>query len=381
MSVQPIRVLIVDDSAIIRQAFANELRRHSGIMVVGCAPDPYQARDLIVSTQPHVITLDIEMPRMDGLAFLRKLMKFHPVPTIIVSSVTTSGCEKAIACLQSGAVEVVSKPDGFRGMAAFGNKLVRLIRAAAAADPTAPNRIAPPPMATSAVTPPPPAVSMAAPQVAHDRPPDRQSLQHRLIAIGSSTGGTEALRVVLTGLPTDMPGIVITQHMPAGFTASFAERLDSLSRITVREARNGEPIRPGHAYLAPGDEHLRVIRTPGGYITRVSGGPAVLRHRPSVEVLFESVAMAARGNALGVILTGMGGDGAGGLKSMRDAGAFTIAQDEKTSIVFGMPREAIQLGAVCAVLPLDQIPQHLVRFTAGVLKPPPTETDRRHAAA
>lgn len=336
---EPVGVLIVDDSAVVRRALTEQLGRQPGIKVLGAAPDPYVARDRILELQPDVITLDIEMPRMDGLTFLRKLMKYHPVPAIIVSSVTQKGCSTAIACLEAGAFDVVPKPNEAYSVGNLAVELGRLIRSAKGVDMTKRVRPATAPRLTATALP---------------------QTTHKIIAMGSSTGGTDALARVLPRLPRTLPGILMVQHMPAGFTTSFAKRLDDLSEIEVKEATDGDMIGPGRALLAPGEKHMTLFRDGAQYRVRVSDGPRVKRHKPSVEVLFDSVAEVAGANALGVIMTGMGDDGAEGLKRMRDAGAFTIAQDEASCVVFGMPGSAVRLGAACDVAPLDQIPERIV---------------------
>ncbi|MFT5422742.1 MAG: two-component system chemotaxis response regulator CheB [Phycisphaerales bacterium] len=348
-----IRVLIVDDSSVVRQALKRGLEQEPGIEVVGVAPDPYVARDMIANRRPDVLTLDIEMPRMDGLTFLRKLMKFHPLPTIVVSSLTVAGCDTAIACLEAGAVDVVAKPGEAYTIGDVTARLADLIRAAAyrpvlTRDTTAtPSRL--------------PAASGHAAKAMIET-------TNKVIALGTSTGGTEALRHVLTALPKQIPGIVMTQHMPGGFTTSFANRLNELCEIEVREAKDGDAVIPGLALLAPGDMHMRLSRDGARYIVRVTDGPKVCRHKPSVEVLFESTAEYAGANALGAIMTGMGSDGGTGLLAMRNAGAFTIAQDEASCVVFGMPKVAIECGGACLVTPLDKIAGHLMSFGAGQLK-------------
>lgn len=344
-----IRVLVVDDSSIVRQALKKALSAERGIEVVGVAPDPYIARDKIKSLQPDVITLDIEMPRMDGLTFLRKLMKFHPVRTIIVSSLTQKGCDTAVACLEAGACGVVAKPAEAYSVGDMSKELGQLIR-------------------DVAKMPVPKKLAIAQHEAPRLRPPPSLAsieTTHKVIALGTSTGGTEALRSVLSTLPKKTPGILMTQHMPEGFTASFAARLNEQCEIEVREAVDGDAILPGVALLAPGNKHLQLARDGARYIARVTDGPRVCRHRPSVEVLFESVAASAGKNAMGVIMTGMGADGAEGLKSMRDAGAYTVAQDEASSVVFGMPREAIERGGACKVCALSDIPNEMLQFAAG----------------
>ncbi|MCH8344363.1 MAG: chemotaxis response regulator protein-glutamate methylesterase [Planctomycetes bacterium] len=345
-----VRVLIVDDSSIVRRALSQELAKQPGIEVIGTAPDPYIARDKIATARPDVITLDIEMPRMDGLTFLRKLMKYHPIPTIIVSSLTPKGCDTAIACLEAGAIDVICKPGESYTIGDMAQQLGEVIRAAARAKISRP------------------------PDTDHRPPAKRVSgkamieTTHKVIALGASTGGTEALRSVLCALPKQTPGIIMTQHMPEGFTTSFAERLNGLCEIEVREAADGDSVVPGLAILAPGNKHMRLARDGARYIVRVSDGPRVCRHRPSVEVLFETTARYAGRNAMGVIMTGMGNDGASGLVSMRKAGAVTVAQDEKSCVVFGMPKEAIRLDAAAIVAPLLDIPGRIIEFARGKLR-------------
>lgn len=341
----PARVLIVDDSSIVRRVLSEQLARQPDISVVGAAPDPFVARDMILAEKPDVVTLDIEMPRMDGLTFLRKLMKYHPIPVIIVSSLTPKGCEMTMACLEAGAVDVMCKPNGSFSIGDMSDQLGELIRAAA--------------NASMRQVPPAPATRMADDTL---RSITSMHATHKVIAMGSSTGGTEALRTVLTALPKQIPGIVMTQHMPEGFTASLAQRLNGLCEIEVREARDGDRVVPGLALLAPGNQHMRLARDGAKFIVKVGDGPRVCRHRPSVEVLFESAARTAGPNAMGVILTGMGDDGATGLVSMRKAGAKTVAQDEATCVVFGMPREAIARGGASIISPLQDVPRHMIDF-------------------
>ena len=344
----PARVLIVEDSSVVRKLLSEQLARQPGIEVVGAAPDPFVARDLIVQHKPDVVTLDIEMPRMDGLTFLRKLMKYHPVPVVVLSSLTESGCDLALACLQAGAIDVLCKPNASYSIGDVSAQLGDIIRGAAHTDlsrrPT-PRTAALPPRAKP--------ISLAS-----------TFTTHKVVAMGSSTGGTEALKEVLSALPIQTPGIVMTQHMPEGFTASLAARLNTLCEIEVREAVDGDAVTAGLALLAPGNKHMRLARDGARYIVRVTDGPRVCRHRPSVEVLFESVARCAGPNAMGVIMTGMGDDGATGLVSMRNAGAYTVAQDEASCVVFGMPREAIARGGACSVCPLDQIPLRIREFAS-----------------
>jgi len=333
----PIRVLVVDDSAVVRKVLSEGLSRHADIEVVGTAMDPYVARDKIIELRPDVLTLDVEMPRMDGLSFLERLMQHHPIPVIIVSSLTPKHSEAAVRALALGAVDVVPKPGTQYSVPDVERHLVAAVRAAARATPRRRE-----PAATTA------SVGTTA-HLGELRTTDR------LIAIGASTGGTGAIEAVLRRFPANSPATVIVQHMPAGFTASFAQRLNQQCAITVREARDGEIITPGLALIAPGNFHLLVQRSGAQWIARVKDGPLVHHQRPAVDVLLQSVAKAAGRNAVGAVLTGMGEDGARGLLAMRDAGAWTIAQDEQSSVVFGMPRAAIELGAACEVLSLREV--------------------------
>ena len=359
------RVILVDDSAIVRQVLQAQLSRQPGIEVVATAADPFAAREKILELKPDCVVLDIEMPRMDGLTFLKKLMKFHPVPTIICSSITPKGCTLALECLEAGAFEVVSKPGGNFSVGDVATRLAELIRAATHAPKQAIAAAAATVPALTAVN----ALTPAKPKVLPTA--FRPGLSDRLIAIGTSTGGTEALREVLAALPIDVPPIVMVQHMPEGFTKAFADRLDRLCKIAVKEAEDGDALIPGRALLAPGNRHMRLVRDGAGaaskWIVRVADGPRVLRHKPSVEVLFESCAQYAGKNAMGIIMTGMGNDGATGLLSMRKAGALTVGQDEPSCVVYGMPREAALCGAVQVVSPLDKIAKHIVDFTSGAL--------------
>jgi len=340
--VRKIRVVVVDDSALMRQALTLLLQRDHAIEVVGTAADPYIARQKIRALNPDVITLDVEMPRMDGLTFLEELMQDRPVPVVMVSSLTQAGCDTALRALELGAVDVVAKPqvDLRERLEEVAQEVAGKVRAAAGA------RVRPRPAGA------PRRQEPAAP-----RPPAGAMIRttERVIAVGASTGGTEALKEFLTMLPADAPGVVIVQHMPERFTRSFAERCDELCTVRVREAQDGDRMLVGHALIAPGNHHLTLCRNGAQYFVRVHSGPPVNRHRPSVDVLFDSVAACAGRNAVGILMTGMGADGARGLLAMRAAGARTIAQDEATCVVFGMPREAIALGAAEAVLPLPRI--------------------------
>ncbi|MEZ4388586.1 MAG: chemotaxis response regulator protein-glutamate methylesterase [Candidatus Krumholzibacteriia bacterium] len=345
-----IRVLIVDDSPVVRGLFREGLASDPEIEVVGEAPDPYVARDLIVQLKPDVITLDIEMPRMDGLTFLGKLMKHFPLPVVVCSSLTREGSQKAMDALSLQAVEVMSKNQA--AGRAMVTDLIRKVKAAAASRV---DHRRPMPRAEAAAT-----ASLAGPT---------GKVCRGIIAIGSSTGGPEALSRVLSPLPVQVPGIVIVQHMPPLFTASLAERLDRLSHIEVREARQGDAITPGLALVAPGDRHLLVAGGPGRYRVELRDGPKVGLHKPAVDVMFRSLVKTAGRDAIAVILTGMGADGARGMVELRQAGAWTIAQDEKSCVVYGMPREAARQGGAEEVVSLDDIPRHLV--TALTRRPQP----------
>jgi len=349
-----IRVLIVDDSALIRSILTQIISMQADLEVVGAAPDPLVAREMIRALNPDVLTLDVEMPRMDGLDFLQKLMRLRPTPVVMVSSLTERGAEATIRALELGAVDFVAKPKlGIAaGMQDLGAEICDKIRVAAKAR-----------MHRHAAAIAPPAEKAAAAHKASATRFSRVSTE-KLIAIGASTGGTEAIREVLTRLPADCPAVLITQHMPPGFTRSFAARMDSLSRIAVSEATDGERVLPGHAYIAPGDRHLRLAKSGSNYVIALDDSEPVNRHRPSVEVLFRSVAAIAGSNALGVMLTGMGRDGAAAMLEMRKAGSFNIAQDEASCVVFGMPREAIAAGAVDEILPVTEIAPRLVRQLA-----------------
>ncbi len=339
-----IKVLIVDDSAIVRKIFSEELAKYPDIEIVGAAPDPFVARDKIINLKPDVITLDVEMPRMDGLTFLRKLMKYYPLPTIIVSSLTPKGGKLTLEALDIGAVDVIAKPGGSYSVGDMSAQLADKIRAAARA------RLIQAPARTETDR-----TDMEAPRAL-------AQTTNKIIAIGASTGGTEALKAVLTKLPHNSPGVVIVQHMPANFTTAFAERLNGLCQITVKEAKDNDAVIPGTALLAPGNYHMILRRSGARYYVEVKTGPMVHHQRPAVDILFKSTARYAGANAIGVILTGMGADGAQGLKEMKDAGAGTIAQDEKSCVVFGMPKEAIKLGAVDRVLPLENIAAEILRM-------------------
>lgn len=348
---QPCRVLIVDDSAVVRQILTEILASDPGIEVVGTAADPLLAREKIKRLAPDVITLDVEMPRMDGLAFLENLMRLHPLPVVMISSLTERGADTTLQALALGAVDFVSKPklDVTRGLQGYADEIIEKVKAASRSRVRALVRAPVAPKLTL--------TSTGAPAALR---PSQFRTTDRLIAIGASAGGTEALRVVLEGLPADAPAVVMTQHLPATFSTAFAERLDRHSAMAVREATDGEAVLPGHAYLPPGGKHLRVIRDGARWRCRIDDGPPVNRHKPAVDVLFQSVAQSAGANAIGVILTGMGDDGARGLLQLRQAGAPTLVQDEATSVVWGMPGAAFKLGAADEQLPLEKIAERLL---------------------
>lgn len=345
-----IKVLIVDDSALIRSVMKEIINSQPDMEVVGVAPDPLVARELIKQTNPDVLTLDVEMPKMDGLDFLEKLMRLRPMPVVMVSSLTERGSEITMRALELGAIDCVTKPKMSieSGMLEYTNLIAEKIRVAARANikhrvkvQTHSDGTALAPVRNAFVS------------------------SEKLIIIGASTGGTEAIKDFLIQMPSDCPGILIVQHMPEGFTRSFANRLDKLCRISVKEAEGGERILPGHAFLAPGHSHLQLVRSGSNYMTRLDQGPPVNRHRPSVDVLFSSAALAAGKNAVGVILTGMGKDGAAGMLDMKKAGAYNLAQDEASCVVFGMPREAIAIGATHDVAPLHELPGRVMEFFAA----------------
>jgi two-component system chemotaxis response regulator CheB len=350
------RVLIVDDSALVRKILSEELGKHADIEVVGTAIDPYVARDKIVRLRPDVITLDVEMPRMDGLSFLAKLMRHFPLPVVVVSSLTPRDSDAAVRALALGAVDVIAKPGSAFATQGIGDDLARAVRAAARA------RVGQRPAAASTVGAA-PSSALASPDAA---PPLLLDTTHKVLAIGASTGGTQAIEQVLRGLPANAPGTVIVQHMPEHFTAAFAKRLNGICAMEVREACDGDPVVPGVALIAPGGRHMVLQLSGARYFARIKDGPPVHHQRPAVDVLFQSVARHAGRNAIGVVLTGMGADGAKGLLAMREAGAHTIAQDEESCVVFGMPREAIRLGGAVEVVGLSQVTPHVLRALTRV---------------
>jgi two-component system chemotaxis response regulator CheB len=358
-----IRVLIVDDSAIVRKVLSDVLSGQPDIEVVGTAPDPYVARDKIISLRPDVLTLDIEMPRMDGLTFLDRLMAFHPMPVVVISSLTQSSTRSALEAVNRGAVDVMAKPGGPYSVGDLREELPRRVRAAAAA------RVRRPGPASPHVG---PTVRSGTAQAAKRSVPSagldgRQAIatappaggawkRDRFVAIGASTGGTQAIEQILRQFPADFPPVVATQHIPIGFSAAFAERLDGCCSMRVSEAQDGDILRTGHAYIAPGSRHMQVIKSAtGGYAVLLHDGPKIHYQRPAVDELFFSAAKLAEGAALAILLTGMGKDGAEGLLALKNVGCYTIAQDEATCVVFGMPREAIALGAAMEVRPLQAI--------------------------
>jgi two-component system, chemotaxis family, protein-glutamate methylesterase/glutaminase len=342
------RVLIVDDSAVVRNVLCRELARDPTIEVVGAAPDPYVARDMIVELQPDVITLDIEMPRMDGITFLRKLMQYRPMPVIVVSSLTARGTRTAVEAMEAGAVDILCKPGSSYTVGSLSAELIRKVKLAAGA------KVRP----TSAVP------AGVAKKVAGAGA--LVETTHKILAIGASTGGVQALTQVLTEFPADAPGAVIVQHMPPKFTKSFADRLDGICRVNVKEAEHGDGVYMGRVLIAPGGIHMILRRSGAQYYVDLKDGPDVQHQKPSVEVLFQSVAQVAGRNAVGAILTGMGSDGHTGLLAMRQAGARTIAQDAESCMVFGMPQAAIKVGAAEKVLPLGSIAGEMLKLAAAI---------------
>ncbi|RXR06644.1 protein-glutamate methylesterase/protein-glutamine glutaminase [Pseudoxanthomonas composti] len=350
MSLQaPCRVLIVDDSAVVRQLLTEILSRDRGIEVVGSATDPFMARDMIKRLNPDVITLDVEMPRMDGVTFLQNLMRLRPMPVVMISSLTEQGADITLQALALGAVDFITKPKlgVSQGLEAYSEEIIAKVKAAAKAR-------------VQALT---PSQSTKAQAVAASAPLKFRTTD-RLIAIGASAGGTEAIRVVLEMMPPDAPAIVVSQHIPAAFSRPFVERLDRHSAMAVREATEGEMVVPGHVYLPPGDRHLEIVRDGARWRCHISDAGPVNRHRPSVEVMFKSVERAAGANAVVAMLTGMGDDGSRALLELRQAGAATICQDEATSVVWGMPGTAVKLGAAQEVLPLHKIAGRLLELAA-----------------
>jgi len=358
-----IKVLIVDDSSLIRKLLSEILASDSGIEVVGTAQDPFAAREKIKQLQPDVITLDVEMPRMDGITFLKNLMRLHPIPVIMISSLTEKGADVTLEALESGAIDFVSKPklDLAHSLPEYTQEIVSKVKAAANAN-------------VHAVMHTPSSIGEVAAKNSADvilEKNNRATKKHfkttdTIIALGASTGGTEAIKEVLMRMPADAPGMVISQHIPEAFSGPFSKRMNSCSAMTVYEAHDGQQILPGHVYIAPGSHHLLIERDGARFVCRLNDGPPVNRHRPSVDVMFRSVAQNVGHNAIGVILTGMGDDGAAGMKELHDAGAGTIAQDEKTSVVWGMPGEAVKLGGVDSVLPLNSVSGKIITLSKQI---------------
>jgi two-component system chemotaxis response regulator CheB len=354
MKIRKIKVLVIDDSALIRGLMNEIINRENDMEYVGAAPDPLVAREMIKALNPDVLTLDVEMPKMDGLDFLERLMRLRPMPVLMVSTMTEQGSDITFRALELGAVDFVSKPkmDIARGMEEYAIEITDKIRAVAQArvqrTPVAP--VVQEKLSADAILP---------------SSTGWFSSTEKLIVIGASTGGTEAIKEILMKLPADSPGVLVTQHMPENFTKSFADRLNRLCKISVKEAEHNERILPGYAYIAPGHSHLLLKRSGAHYIVELNQGPLVNRHRPSVDVLFRSVANIAGANALGIILTGMGKDGVQGLLEMKEAGSYTIAQDEASCVVFGMPKEAIVAGGVREVLPLQNIARRTLEYLSS----------------
>lgn len=339
-----IRVLVVDDSAIVRETLVKELSKDRDIEIMGTAPDPYVARDKILKDVPDVITLDIEMPRMDGISFLHKLMKFKPIPVIIVSSLAKSGSEMALEAMNAGAIDVMCKPGSMYSIGDLSAELIEKIKGASEASmDKVLDRVKNPPEKRTACD-------------------ALKTTTNKVIMIGASTGGVQAIEEVIAKFPNNAPGTVIVQHMPAGFTKSFADRMDSICSVRVKEAEDGDRVIPGQVLIAPGNKHTVLRRSGAVYYVEVKDGPLVGNHRPSVDVLFKSAAQTAGKNAIGVMLTGMGNDGAKGMSLMKESGAYNIAQDEASCVVFGMPKQAIALGGTNEVSPLKEIAQRVLKL-------------------
>jgi two-component system chemotaxis response regulator CheB len=354
------KVLIVDDSDVVRRALERELSKHPDLEIVGSAPDPYVAREIMYERKPDVLSLDLEMPRMNGLKFLKKIVKHQPIPVVVVSSLTKAGCKIALECLEAGAVDVLSKPQAGSPLTEFGRELAARLRVAARVDVAAliaGSQASARRSEKERAERPRPTAPMS--------PANRSKLATKLIVIGTSTGGPEALRSLISQLPAEMPPIAIVQHMPPTFIESLANRLDQHSALEVRAAQDGDPLLPGSVLIAPGDAHLTLVKRRDGFSAKLAHTPAVCGHRPSVEVLFESAARLQGVPRLGIMLTGMGKDGAQGMVSLHDSGAHTIAQDESSCVVYGMPREAVELGAADEVLSLAKIPKRMVDFASN----------------
>ena len=349
-----VKVLIIDDSALVRQLLTEIFNSDPDIEVIGSAQDPYDAREKIKKLKPDVLTLDVEMPKMDGITFLTNLMRLRPMPVVMISSLTEKGADITFEALELGAVDFVSKPkiDVSAGLKEYSDEICAKVKAAATARISAissrPKLDVEPKLSADAV-------------LQKRKGPSKLKTTEKIIAIGASTGGTEAIKEVLVRLPADTPGIVISQHIPEAFSKPFAERMNKMSAMTVFEAEDGQQILPGHVYIAPGNRHLIIERSGARYICRLNDGPVVNRHKPSVDVMFRSVAQNVGANAVGAILTGMGADGAAGLKEMLENGAKTLVQDEKSSIVWGMPGEAFKIGAASDQYPIEQIANELLK--------------------
>ena len=370
-----IKVLIVDDSALIRKILSSILESDPGIEVVGTASDPYMAREKIKKLKPDMITLDVEMPKLDGVTFLRNLMRLHPMPVLMVSSLTEHGADITLQALEAGAVDFVTKPkvDLANTFGDYSEEILEKVKVVARANVKQIITKAPTTGSAHILGTPGPGEDLSSAKGVPQKFSTDAVIQKssgkrhfqttdKIIAIGASTGGTEAIRVVLEKLPPGTPGVVIVQHIPAAFSTPFAQRMNTVSAMSVAEAVDGQQIIPGHVYIAPGDQHLMVVRDGARYICKLNDGELVNRHKPSVDVLFRSVAENVGPNAVGVILTGMGGDGATGMKEMLDTGASTMAQDERTSVVWGMPSEAVKAGGAQKVLPLDEIAEEIMKL-------------------
>jgi len=344
---RPIRVLVVDDSALVRKAIGDALSRDPDLEVVGTAPDPYVAREKIARLDPDVLTLDLEMPRMDGLTFLRILMQHHPLPVVVVSSLAQAGSRAALEAIEAGAVDVIAKPDGTMSLGAIGDKLAWHVKAAAEAG----RHVRRTPRAVTEPAPRPPF---------HPASPARSGRDRQLIVIGASTGGVEALRQLVPRFPSGLPPIAVVQHISAHFSRTVAERLDALSQLSVREAGHHEPLRPGECVIAPGDRHLAIEKREDGFHTRLLQTPPLHHCRPAVDVLFRSAAEAAGGEVVAALLTGMGSDGALGMQAVRAAGGFTLAEHESSCVVYGMPRAAIDMGVVDRIVPLPGMAEAII---------------------
>lgn len=348
-----IKVLIVDDSALVRQILSAILSEDPEIEVVGASADPFQARESIKSLNPDVITLDVEMPKMDGITFLKNLMRLRPTPVVMISTLTTKGADLTIDAIELGAVDFIPKPKigVAQDLQLLGDEIREKVKAASKVKPRAlskPTNV-PKKLSTDSIIP-------------QSQKPVHFNTTDKLVAIGASTGGLEAIKQVLINLPADSPAIVITQHIPAAFSAPFANRMDQCCAVKVCEAEDNQPILPGHVYIAPGSHHLLIKRSGARFLCKLNDGPPVNRHKPSVDVLFRSVALELGHNAMGIILTGMGDDGASGLLEMKETGALTIAQDEKTSVVWGMPGAAVKINAASEIIPIESIANRLIKF-------------------